>query len=465
MTKADTISDKLAEFVESMSYKDIPGSIVEKAKLVILDTIGCIIAGATADKAKRLAGYFSSISAEGKATLFGSAKRCSPEAAAFANGTFAHILEYDDGHRPSDNHLACVVAPAVLAVCEAEGKSGKDFLTAFVLGYEIMGRVGRAVVLPRMEQHFHGTGTTGTFGAAAAAGKLLGLTRDQLADSLGIAGTASAGLKEVILSGFDCKSLHAGRAASNGVMAAYLARIGIEGPEQILEGEHGFCRGVTPGYTFEPILDGLSRTWELTYAGFKVHSTCGITFTAVDCVLDIVNENHLSPSEIAGMKVGVPTRILNAPQFNKRMPASTGEARFSVVYACVAAALHGQVGMAEIDMRQIQLEGTRKLLEKTTMVRDLEAEEVDSRDKDKPMFFPPASIDITTRDGRHFRRFRASPVGYDPIGSPMTPAQVEDKFHMLAGLGIDAKRQKAIVDVIAHLEEFKDIEVLRANFS
>jgi len=465
MIKNETISEKLSRFIVKVVCEDIPESVVHKTKLVILDTLGCIIAAAGTEKGKVLANYFSSISCEGKATILGISKHCSPEIASFANGALAHMLEYDDGHRPSDNHNACVVVPAALAGCEFEQRSGTDFLTAVIIGYEIMGRVGRSVLLPRMGQAFHGTGTCGTFGAAAAAGKLMRLNKKEVANALGIAGTASAGLREVIASGFDSKALHAGRAAFNGVMASYLASQGIEGPRAVFEGEYGFCRAMTPEFDFDPILSGLSTSWEITYSGFKRHATCGITFTAVDSVLDIMEENHLNASEIMGIKVGVPSRVLSDEPFTIKAPKSTGESRFSIVYAVAVATLDGQVGLNQIRPDRIEAPDLKKMIERIELVHDKEAEEVDLREREKPMFFPPASVELTSIDGRHFRQFRAAPVGYDPIGSPLSSDEVISKFKGLVSNVLPADQVQSVINIVLELEGYKELGALSVNLS
>jgi 2-methylcitrate dehydratase PrpD len=453
-----TISDRLASFVVNMTYEDLPKPMVEKAKQVILDTFGAIIAAASTEKGKAMASYFSSIAREGKSTMFGTKQRFMPEMASYANGSYGHMLEFDDGHRPSGNHLACVAVPSAFAVCETEEQNGADFITAFVAAYEILGRVGRAVVLPRWGQRFHGTGTCGTFGAAAAAGKSLHLNQTQMANALGIAGTASSGLSGV--AGFDCKPLHAGRAAFNGVTSAYLARKGIEGPRKIIEGEHGFCRAMTPEFTFDPILTGLGSDWEIAYAGFKMYSTCSVTFTSVESLLEIMKKNKITPDQIASIRVGVPPHVIASESFSKRVPTNESEARFSVVYAVAAGALNGRVGMHEIDEKQIGSPDSLRMIERIDLALDKEAEEVDRRDRDNPIFFSPAAIDVFTKDGRHFRLFKDSIKGYDPIVSPLTSDEVADKFRSLASFGLTDRQADAVVDIVYHLEEQKDLLAL-----
>jgi len=463
MMKGKTISEELSNFIVKVVYENLPTSVVQKAKLVILDTLGCIIAASGTEKGRVLTNYLSSISCEGEATIFGVSKHCRPEIASFANATLAHMLEYDDGHRPSDNHIACVVIPAALAVCESEQESGTSLLMSVIIGYEIMGRIGRSIVFPRMGQHFHGTGTCGTFGAAAAAGKLLGLSEEKITNALGIAGTTSAGLREVLVSGFDSKALHSGRAAFNGVMASYLVGQGIDGPRTIIEGEHGFCRAMTSEFVLDPILSELSSSWEITYSGFKRHSTCGITFTAVDCVLDIMKENHLKPSQVMNIRIGVPSRILDDEAFNKSVPESTGAARFSISYAVAVSVLDGQVGLNQINQDRIESPDVKRMIELTGLVCDEEAEEVDLRDRDNPMFFPPASVELRTIDGRHFRRFRAAPIGYDPIRSPLSKDDVVSKFESLTSELLNADQVQSVINIVAKLEEYKELRALTTN--
>src|SRR5688572_16044403 len=219
----------------------------------------------------------------GEATVFGG-PRGSAAAAAFANGVASHILELDDIHTASTVHGAAPIIPAALAVAEREFASGQAFLAAVVLGYEAAFRIGEAVN-PSHYRFWHPTGTVATFGAAAAAGSVLGLNAAEMRDAFGSAGTQAAGLWEFNADGAMSKHLHPGKAAFNGVLAADLARAGFTGASRILEGERGFFRAMSSTPDLSRIADGLGTAWKIGENGFKLHACCGHTHTAIDAAI------------------------------------------------------------------------------------------------------------------------------------------------------------------------------------
>ena len=209
----------------------------------VLDWLGSALAGSIEPPARIAQRIAAGFGTSGEATVFG-APRGSAAAAAFANGVASHILELDDIHKGSTVHGAAPIIPAALAVAEREHASGAAFLAAVTVGYETAFRIGEAVN-PSHYRFWHPTGTVATFGAAAAAGLLVGLTPEQIAHALGTAGTQAAGLWEFNADGAMSKHLHPGKAAMNGVMAADLARAGFTGAGRILEGERGFMRAMS----------------------------------------------------------------------------------------------------------------------------------------------------------------------------------------------------------------------------
>src|SRR5688572_7478696 len=218
-----------------------------------------------------------------EATVFG-APRGSAAAAAFANGVASHILELDDIHKRSTVHGAAPIIPAALAVAEREQASGAAFLTAVTVGYETAFRIGEAVN-PSHYRFWHPTGTVATFGAAAAAGLLVGLTPAQMVHALGTAGTQAAGLWQFNADGAMSKHLHPGKAAMNGVMSADLARAGFTGASRILGGERGFFRAMCDVADSSRITAGLPVIGKIRENGYKLHACCGHTHSAIDLAI------------------------------------------------------------------------------------------------------------------------------------------------------------------------------------
>src|SRR5579883_997789 len=336
----------LAEFLATTT--SLPDAALEHTRRAVLDWLGSALAGSIEPPARMAQRVAASFGASDEATIF-SAPRSSAPAAAFANGVASHILEYDDVHKGSTLHAAAPVIPAALAVAEREHANGGAFLLAVALGYEAALRVGEAVN-PSHYRFWHPTGTAATFGAAAAAGSLLGLNADQMQNALGSAGTQAAGLWEFNAEGAMSKHLHPGKAALNGLIAADLARAGFTGASRVLEGDRGFFRAMSQAHDASRITDGLGRQWKIAENCYKLHSCCGHTHTAIDVALD------LRPSAgIAGIEIetyGPGFEIVK--QMNPRTPY---QAKFSIAY-CVAAALaEGRAGLEQFSDDRFGPEG------------------------------------------------------------------------------------------------------------
>src|SRR5579885_478823 len=243
---SDAVTTMLAGHLSALRPADLPAAVMEDTQRTVLDWLGSALAGSLEPPARMAQRVASTFGASNEATVFGCG-RGSAIAAAFANGVASHILELDDVHKGSTLHGAAPIIPAALAVAEREHRDGRAFLLAIVLGYEAALRIGEAVN-PSHYRFWHPTGTAGTFGAAAAAGSLLGLNADQMQNALGSAGTQAAGLWEFNAEGAMSKHLHPGKAALNGLIAADLARAGFTGASRVLEGERGFFRAMSQAH-------------------------------------------------------------------------------------------------------------------------------------------------------------------------------------------------------------------------
>lgn len=449
---ATTAASRLANYVVSLRLEETPAEAVDKAKLCILDTIGCMLAATPRPQGQIIAAHAVRHGRQAASGVWGRLERVEAPAAALANGTLAHMLEFDDGHRPSDNHLGCVVVPAAMAAAEAAGASGRELLASVLVGYDVMGRVGESVCLPRLQTPFHGTGTTGVFGSAASAGRLMHLSSRQIASAFGIAGTAASGLREVFVSGTDCKSLHAGRAAEAGIVAAMLAEAGLDGPAEILEGKYGFCTAMTTTPRLELLTQDLGTRFAVLESGFKVHAVCGMLFTPVDAALALRREGSIDPAEIEEIRVAMPGWVRMDSVFARKRPSTVGTARFSVPYGVAAALIADRLGPAELSDTTLNDERVAELESRVTMVEDPVIEEIFERTKSDTYFFYPSSVELVLKDGSRIRRLETSPLGYDP-SRPLTQDQVLDKFRDLVEPVLGKESVTALLDWILRLDE------------
>ena len=231
------VADALVEFVLGLELRSLPAAVTEAAGLCLTDWIGVAIRGSTEPLAAALDAVVGATGGDPQATVIGRGRRTSALLAALANGAQGHALDFDDTHLASIVHGSAPVAPAALAIAEWRRRPGSAVVEAFVAGFEVETRIGRVIGRKLADRGWHVTAMLGHFGAVAAAGKLLGLTAEQLGRALGIAGTQAAGLEQSL--GTMSKPLHPGKAAMNGILAALLAREGFTGPTGILDGHDG----------------------------------------------------------------------------------------------------------------------------------------------------------------------------------------------------------------------------------
>lgn len=336
------ITERCIEFARGLVFEDLSPFTVNQMKMYLLDCIGCGVGGAKRPVAGHFHRYIADRGGNREAVLFGRGEKASVDQAAFFNAAVSHALEMDDSDREAFSHPGIMVIPPVLALAEKTGASGRDVITACVAGYEIMLRLGAAVGAAHYAI-WHTTGTTGVFGAAIAAGKLLGLDKDQLGHAFGNAGTMAAGLWQFNQSGAMSKVLHAGHGARDGVMAACMAQTGFTGADGILEGSQGFFAGYAPGGVKKEVFDDFGSFWRSDGVSFKPYPCCRHTHGAIDCALllrdDLADKGYSVAADVASVRIesyAAALQVADNPGFS-----TTGAAKFSIRY-CVAAALaHG----------------------------------------------------------------------------------------------------------------------------
>lgn len=268
-----TYSEKFGAFVDDLAFDDVPKHVIDKAKLHILDTLGVAMATYKSPYAEIMLDVCKSMGGSPESTAIGSGGRKSVANAALVNGTMAHGLDCDDFHRGASLHLSTFVVPTALAVSEATGSSGKNALVAAVAGYEMGARLGLAASRKFLMQGWHPTGVLGAFVSAAITGKILGLTGEQIASAIGIAGSQSSGSAQFMEEGSWTKRMHPGWASHSGIIAGLLAQKGYDGPHRIFEGGKGVYVGYLGEGGFDPekLHQGLGSTWEVEQISYKFY--------------------------------------------------------------------------------------------------------------------------------------------------------------------------------------------------
>jgi 2-methylcitrate dehydratase PrpD len=440
----------------------LPAQVIAKAKLCILDTIGCMLVGSRDRVGMTVAKHAVRRGSSGGCTVFGHPETLGAADAALANGTAAHVLDWDDGHRPSGDHIGGAVVPPAFAMAQETRASGAALVLAVTLGYDVMGRIGESVALPRGPQRFfHGNGVNGVFGAAAAAGKLLDLPNGAMANALAIAGDGASGLREFRPTGADVKALHVGRAGQTGISAAYLASEGLQGAATILEGRLGFCAAISPEPRPERICADLGQRFAVLESGFKVYPCVGTLHLPIEAALSLRKEHAIDPGSIEAIRVFLPTAALEnyggSVVGRQRHPTTVGNARFSMYFTIAAALRDGEVTPRQFTPAKISDPEIAKLADQIEFRPDSEIEAIFRAQKtDEPFFFTPCALEVDT-GGKTYKRLVRTPPGYDQQQRGLTEAQIVAKFHSIADEQLSVQRADRLVALVLGLEHLADL--------
>ena len=422
----DTAGDRkptaeLAAFAAGLRFEDIPASVVSRAVDLFVDWVGSALAGRGVRPVETIAGFARDMGpASGPCEILIDRSFSSPLFAALVNGASSHVAEQDDVHNGSVFHPAAVVFPAALAVAQSTRASGREFVAAVVGGYEVGIRVGEFLGRSHYKI-FHTTGTAGTLAAAAAAGRLLKLSPEAMLDAFGSAGTQAAGLWEFLRDAADSKPLHTGKAAANGLTAAFLARDGFTGASRVLEGAQGMAAGMSSDADPARLTDRLGTRWALAETSFKFHASCRHTHPAADALLKAMTEERLAIGDIAAVTARVHQAAIDVlgPVV---VPAGVHQAKFSMGTTLGLIAAHGRAGMAEFD-RDHARPDVASFRDRVTMVLD---EEVNAA-------YPArwiGKVEVATRDGRRVEARVDEPKG-DP-GNTLSRGEIDAKVRGLA---------------------------------
>lgn len=443
---------RLAEFVHDLKWEHIPQDVKKTAANRVLDLVSVAVGASKDDLVNHVADSYGKRSGMGTGHVWGYEKTYPLSVAVMLNAMLAHTLELDDVHSASKTHGSASLIPAAWGCAEYLRKSGKDFLEAVVAGYEVVARVGMAFgVSSHRNRGWHATSTCGVFGCAAACAKLLGLDTEEILSAFGMAGTQSCGVWAFLGDGSSCKVLHTGRAAANGLEAAFLAQAGMTGPEHILEGDDGgLLTAMSDGGDVSKLSAGLGTVWEILKMDMKPYPCCRSAHCAVDCALEL--RKQIDVSKIA--KVDIDTYLVGYKQCAVSdgciHPKSVLDAKFSTPYSAAAALIYGKVSMDEFLPEVVENAEVQSLLEKVTVKA---AERFTSR-------YPEhwgCEMRITMTDGHRYQ-FEVQ----DPSGSvvrPLTREQAMDKAHNFLRVAY-AGREQEIINRILNLEDAKYMPVL-----
>ena len=408
----------LARFVVQHDASELPQAVRHEAARSILNWLGCALGASRHETVERALAALAPFSGPREATVLGRSDRLDIMQAALVNGISSHTFDFDDTHLKTVIHPTGPVASAILALAERQAVSGAAFLHAFVLGVEVECRIGNSVYPEHYDVGWHITGTAGVFGAAAAAGKLLGLSEQQMVWALGIAATQASGVREMF--GTMCKPFHPGNAARNGLLAALLAQRDFTSSDQGIEAKRGFANVLSTRFRPEEITERLGETWELSLNTYKPFA-CGIVIhPIIDACIQLRAKHGFEIDEIETVEAKVHPLVLELT--GKRTPQAGLEGKFSVFHSAAVALIHGAGGEAEYSdacVRDPQV----------VSLRDRVSAEVD-----RALHEDQTRVKIRLKGGRTVEMFVEHAIG--SVDRPMSDADLETKFRGLASAAL-----------------------------
>jgi len=432
------VTRTLARYVVNAKPSDVPEAVKREGVRSILNWLGCAVGAAEHEAVESALAALLPFAGAQQASVLGRKEKTDILHAALMNGITSHVFDFDDTHLPTIIHPSGPVASAIFALAEYKPVSGADLLNAFILGVEVECRIGNAVYPNHYDVGWHITGTAGVFGAAAAAGKLLGLNEQQMTWALGIAGTQSSGFREMF--GTHCKSFHPGKAAQNGLASALLAEKNFTSSNQVLEAKRGFANVMSTKQDYSRITDGLGKTFEVTLNSYKPFA-CGIVIhPAIDGCVQLKKENGLTGAEVEKVELTVAPLVLELT--GKRTPQVGLEGKFSVFHSCAVALLHGAAGEKEYSDAMVRDP-------KVIALRDRVDATIDKKLRDDEVY-----VRITLKDGRKLEKYIEHAIGSREV--PMTNEQLEAKFRGLVDDILGPQQSAELLALAWSIEGLKD---------
>jgi 2-methylcitrate dehydratase PrpD len=433
---------RLAEYAADLRYQDLPAPVVQQAKDCIIDTVAACICGSSLPWSRIVIEYAERTGPGGRSHIFGRSSAVQAPAAALANGALAHAFELDSLTRPGAGaHPGATVLPPALAVAQEKGADGRALITAFVAGNEVMIRIGRATGHTNEARGFHAPGTTGPFGAAVAAGCLLGLDAGAMTNALGIAGSLCGGLLEFARGdGGMVKRLHLGRASEAGVLAASLAAGGFTGPRTVLEGQFGFLRVFCTAWDEAELTRGLGEEFRVSSTVLKRYPCHATAHAAVRAVRELQAEYGIAPAAVKAITVTGSERMVE--RHNIPEPADLMLAQYSIPFSVALALCREARDPGSWDEGALTDPQIRPLARRVQLVRE----------PDEGHAAMGSAVTIALTDGRRLERRTESGM----LGSRELP----DKFRRLTRAALSESGATLLYERLQRLEKEENLDWL-----
>lgn len=452
------LSERIAKLVAGVSYEDLPEETVLSSKMAILDTLGVMIAGSGAGEGvEKVVTLLSGLGGKAECSVVGFDEKNNPVLTAMANGALAHSIDYDDAHDDAFVHPSASVVPAALTIGEYVNASGKDLIKAVALGNDVMCRLGFAVSNPKKNDGLLWMLPVllGTFSATVAASSLLGLTKDQVENALGIAYSRAGGSKELVIEPGALRGLYAMYPNMTGVLSSLLAKSGVPGLKETFQGEAGFFNMYYAGVFDESAFDDMGARFEGDGVSIKPWPCCRFTNSHVDAALRIAREEDVDAADIA--KITLYYAEENAkrcldPLDMRRNPKTIPEAKLSLPFTVAQALAYRKVEIGDFSKEALE----DPVLNRLCSVTFVEYDESLKSSFSKTML--PGRVRVEMAGGAVYDK--RVDVVYGHPKNRMQWGDLADKFRDCASFGrkkLDADQVNEIIGAIERLDEVDDV--------
>lgn len=441
------MTTRLCQYLAEFPYEDLPAAAVHEAKRGVLDWIGCVMAGSRHPTIEILLGVLGALGGSPQSTVFSHARKLGLLEAPLANGQMGHLLDYDDTHMDGVVlHTSSPVLSALFALADVREMTGRKLIAAYAAGFEAGVRVGKAAPAHH-DGGWHLTGTLGTIAAGVAAGRLIGLDGRRLTCCAGIAATEAAGMQQN--RGTMCKSFHAGRAASNGVLAALLAEQGFDSSPEIIEGQRGFIRIYSARAEPGRILDQLGSRWEIVSNGYKPYACGVVQHPLIDAMIRLAKKSGIAPGNVERIEVEVNAAAVRITGVEE--PDTGLKSKFSLKHSAAVGYLDQDAGIHQYtDVRATAPD-----------VAHLRARITVSAGENLRM--DEAAATVIAKDGSRHTVHVDHATG--TVENPLSDAQIEAKYMANAEPVLGPERTRRLAGLIWSLDSLDDCRRITAAAS
>jgi 2-methylcitrate dehydratase PrpD len=439
-----TLARELARYAVTAAYADIPATVQHEATRSLLNWIGCAVGGSRQPAVEKALAALQPFVAGNQCTIIGRREQTDALHAALINGLSAHVLDFDDTHLRTLLHPSVPVASALLALAERQPMNGRDFLLAFIIGVEIECRIANAIWFAH-NSHWYITGTAGVFGAAAAAARALNLNEELTTHALGIACAQAAGTRE--MAGTMTKAFIHGRAAQNGLLAAFFAQQGFTAAETSIEGPHGFANVLAPERELAAITAGLGSTYEILSNSYKPFACGVVAHPVIDACIQLRNEHQLRPADIKSVALRVNPRALELTGIQS--PPDGLKSKWSIYHSAAVALVDGAAGEHQYSDARVNAPEVLAVRANVSATADAQLKEIS------------AEVTVKLKDGTMLTKHVQKVVG--SAENPMSDTALENKVRGLAHGILPEAQMAALIALAWKIADLGDIaELARA---